>query len=69
MQAEGVVFRTGTKWACTVPMDMLLAGYDAVVLTGGAEGRATGSDGRESFRHLFRDGFPDAAEQARGGRS
>jgi len=35
--AEGVEFRTGTEVGSTLPFDVLLAGYDAVVLTGGAE--------------------------------
>jgi glutamate synthase (NADPH/NADH) small chain len=37
MAAEGVEFRTGTEVGSTLPFDVLLAGYDAVVLTGGAE--------------------------------
>jgi glutamate synthase (NADPH/NADH) small chain len=37
MAAEGVEFRTGTEVGTTLPFDVLLAGYDAVVLTGGAE--------------------------------
>jgi glutamate synthase (NADPH/NADH) small chain len=37
MSAEGVEFRTGTEVGSTLPFDVLLAGYDAVVMTGGAE--------------------------------
>ncbi|MCA3392781.1 MAG: glutamate synthase subunit beta, partial [Roseomonas sp.] len=37
MAAEGVEFRTGTEVGSTLPFDVLLAGYDAVVLSGGAE--------------------------------
>ncbi len=37
MAAEGVEFRTGTEVGTTLPFDVLLAGYDAVVLSGGAE--------------------------------
>jgi glutamate synthase (NADPH/NADH) small chain len=37
MEAEGVVFRTNVEVGVTVSMDMLLADYDAVVLSGGAE--------------------------------
>jgi glutamate synthase (NADPH) small chain len=37
MEAEGVVFRTSVEVGVTVSMDMLLADYDAVVLSGGAE--------------------------------
>jgi len=37
MAAEGVEFRTGTEVGSTLPFDVLLAGYDAVLLTGGAE--------------------------------
>lgn len=37
MAAEGVEFRTGTEVGSTLPFDVLLAGYEAVVLTGGAE--------------------------------
>ncbi len=37
MEAEGVVFRTNVEVGVAVSMDMLLADYDAVVLSGGAE--------------------------------
>ena len=37
MEAEGVVFRTSVEVGVTVSMDMLMADYDAVVLSGGAE--------------------------------
>jgi glutamate synthase (NADPH/NADH) small chain len=37
MEAEGVVFRTNVEVGVTVSMDMLLADYDSVVLSGGAE--------------------------------
>ena len=37
MQAEGVEVRTGVEVGATLPFDVLLAGYDAVVLSGGAE--------------------------------
>jgi len=37
MEAEGVVFRTNVEVGVTVSMDMLLADYDAVVMSGGAE--------------------------------
>jgi glutamate synthase (NADPH/NADH) small chain len=37
MQAEGVTFRTGAHVGVNLAMDALLSGYDAVVLSGGAE--------------------------------
>jgi glutamate synthase (NADPH/NADH) small chain len=37
MRAEGVTFRTGAHVGATVSIDALLGGYDAVVLSGGAE--------------------------------
>ncbi len=37
MQAEGVEFRPGVEVGAVLPFDVLLAGHDAVVLTGGAE--------------------------------
>jgi glutamate synthase (NADPH/NADH) small chain len=37
MEAEGVAFRTNVEVGASVSMDMLLADYDAVVLSGGAE--------------------------------
>jgi glutamate synthase (NADPH/NADH) small chain len=37
MQAEGVTFRTGVEIGSSMPLLSLLAEYDAVVLTGGAE--------------------------------
>jgi len=37
MAAEGVEFRTGTEVGSTLPFDVLLVGFDAVVLSGGAE--------------------------------
>jgi glutamate synthase (NADPH/NADH) small chain len=37
MEAEGVEFRPGVEVGVTVTMDQLLADYDAVALTGGAE--------------------------------
>ena len=37
MAAEGVEFRTAVEVGATLPFDMLLAGHDAVALTGGAE--------------------------------
>src|SRR5581483_7282840 len=37
MEAEGVTFQTNVEVGVTVSMDMLLADYDAVVLSGGAE--------------------------------
>jgi glutamate synthase (NADPH/NADH) small chain len=37
MAAEGVVFRTGVEVGVGVSLDMLMADYDAVVLSGGAE--------------------------------
>ncbi len=37
MQAEGVVFKTGVEVGAGVSVDQLLADYDAVVLSGGAE--------------------------------
>jgi glutamate synthase (NADPH/NADH) small chain len=37
MQAEGVQFLAGVEVGNTLPVEVLLAGYDAVVLTGGAE--------------------------------
>ncbi len=37
MQAEGVQFITGVEVGNTLPVEVLVLGYDAVVLTGGAE--------------------------------
>ena len=37
MEAEGVEFRTGVEVGVTISIKSLLEGYDAVVLTGGAE--------------------------------
>ncbi len=37
MQAEGVQFLTGVEVGNTLPMEVLVLGYDAVVLSGGAE--------------------------------
>ena len=37
MEAEGVEFRVGVEVGAMLPMDVLMAGYDAVVLAGGAE--------------------------------
>jgi glutamate synthase (NADPH/NADH) small chain len=37
MEAEGVVFQTGVEVGTAVPVSMLLADYDAVVLAAGAE--------------------------------
>src|SRR5579871_2328003 len=37
MEAEGVTFRTGAHVGANVSIDALLSGYDAVVLSGGAE--------------------------------
>ncbi len=37
MEAEGVVFRPGVEVGVTLPIDVLIAGQDAVVLSGGAE--------------------------------
>ena len=37
MEAEGVTFRTGVEVGVTVQVDALLAAFDAVVLSGGAE--------------------------------
>jgi glutamate synthase (NADPH/NADH) small chain len=37
MQAEGVTFHYGANVGVDMPVDKLLAGYDAVALTGGAE--------------------------------
>ncbi len=37
MEAEGVVFRTGIEVGVDVPLEELLGGFDAVVLSGGAE--------------------------------
>ena len=70
MEAEGVVFRTDVEVGVTVSMDMLLADYDAVVLSGGAEAAARPAGSRpRTGRHPFRHGFPHPAEQAGGGRS
>jgi glutamate synthase (NADPH/NADH) small chain len=37
MRAEGVIFRTGIEIGAALPINTLLAEYDAVVLSGGAE--------------------------------
>ena len=48
MQAEGVVFRTNVEVGVAVSMDILMADYDAVVLSGGAEApRDLPIEGRE----------------------
>ncbi len=48
MEAEGVVFRAGVEVGSSIPVEMLLADYDAMVLAGGAEApRDLPMDGRE----------------------
>jgi glutamate synthase (NADPH) small chain len=48
MEAEGVVFHYGVDVGVTIPADKLVADYDAVVLTGGAEkGRDLPVPGRD----------------------
>src|SRR5208283_2976185 len=37
MQAEGVTFRPGVEVGADISMDVLLGGYDAIALAGGAE--------------------------------
>ena len=65
MEAEGVAFRTGVEVGATLSVKSLLEGYDAVVLSGGAEApRDLDVPGRELSRHPFRHGFPHPAEQA-----
>ncbi len=69
MQAEGVVFRAGVEIGAGVPVQQLMADYDAVVLSGGAEAAARPADrGPRPGRHPFRHGFPHPAEQAGGRR-
>ncbi len=66
MAAEGVTFRTNTEVGRDVTVDALLAEFDAVALTGGAEWpRNLDVDRPRPRRHPLRDGLPDAAEQAR----
>ncbi len=60
MQAEGVVFRYGAHIGVNVPVEQLVDGYDAVVLSGGAEhSRELPIPGRElSGIHLAMDYLP-----------
>ena len=82
MRAEGVEFRSGVCVGKAPPgkgvpndaksmlaPEKLLADFDAVVLSGGAEvPRDLPIPGRELARRALRDGIPAAAEQARRGR-
>ncbi len=60
MQAEGVVFRYGAHIGVNVPVEQIVDGYDAVVLSGGAEhSRELPIPGRElSGIHLAMDYLP-----------
>jgi glutamate synthase (NADPH/NADH) small chain len=66
MMAEGVEFRPGVEIGVTTSVDELLAQYDAVAMTGGAEwGRDLEVPRSRARRHPFRDGFSAPTEQAR----
>ena len=66
MEAEGVTFHYGAHVGVDLPIEQLVADYDAVALTGGAEkARDLPIPGRELERHPFRDGLPAAAEPPR----
>ena len=66
MEAEGVVFHYDAHIGVNVPAEKLLAEYDAVVLTGGAEkGRDLPVPGPRAQRRAFRHGVFAAAEPAR----
>ena len=66
MEAEGVTFHYGAHVGVNLPAEKLLADYDAVVLTGGAEKGARPADpGPRAQGHPFRHGLPAAAEPPR----
>ena len=74
MQAEGVIFHYGAHVGVSIPADKLVADYDAVVLTAGAEkGRDLPVPGRElSGIHFAMDYLPQqnhrvSGEQGNGG--
>jgi glutamate synthase (NADPH/NADH) small chain len=74
MQAEGVIFHYGAHVGVSIPADKLVADYDAVVLTAGAEkGRDLPVPGRElSGVHFAMDYLPQqnhrvSGEQGNGG--
>jgi glutamate synthase (NADPH) small chain len=68
MQAEGVVFHYGAHIGVNVPVEQLAAGYDAVVLSGGAEeSRELPIPGRElSGIHLAMDYLPQQNRRVSG---
>ena len=66
MEAEGVTFHYNAHVGVNVDAGKLVADYDAVVLSGGAEKGARPADPRPRTQgHPLRDGFPAAAEPPR----
>ena len=66
MAEEGVTFRPNSNVGVDIPAQQLLAEFDAIVLTGGAEApRDLAVPGPRSRRRPLRDGVPAAAEQGR----
>ena len=66
MSIEGVEFRPNAHVGVDVPAAQLLAEFDAIVLTGGAEApRDLDVPGRDLDGVALRDGVPAAAEQGR----
>ena len=66
MSLEGVEFRPNAHVGVDIPAAQLLADFDAIVLTGGAEApRDLDVPGRDLDGVVLRDGFPAAAEQGR----
>ena len=65
MEVEGVIFRTGMEVGVTVTAERLLDDYHAAGARrwSRAAARSAGA-GARARRRPFRDGFPDAAEQA-----
>jgi glutamate synthase (NADPH) small chain len=68
MQAEGVIFHYGAHVGVNVPAEKLVAGHDAVVLTGGAEkGRDLPIPGRElNGIHFAMDYLPQQNRRVSG---
>jgi glutamate synthase (NADPH) small chain len=68
MEAEGVVFHYGAHIGVNVPVEQLMDGYDAVVLSGGAEqSRELPIPGRElSGIHLAMDYLPQQNRRVSG---
>ena len=66
MEAEGVVFHYGAHVGVSMPVERVTEGFDAVVLTGGAEAsRDLPIPGRELDGIHFAMDYPAAAEPPR----